>query len=98
MLGKVRQFPHALDPFIKGVDPQPDSTQPLSMSGQKQVLGCSRAVLHERSFPSWNAFHTYENGYRSLWEHRRIGMKLGDLVQDLVVIDDNEMPRLLVRS
>ncbi len=85
------------DSFLERVYPCPHCPKSLIVSGKKEVLSGCGTILHPKPLELFEcrvAANKDTQGRQA--SHRRVGMDVGDGVQDLPVVNDHEMPWLLI--
>ena len=97
MIRYFQQFPESGDTLFARIYADPDTAEAEGMDSNKEVLSGSGTVLHpipnvffKRGVP---ANKDCDLGFSA---HQGVGMKLRDTVKDFSVIDDHNMPGLLV--
>ena len=80
------------------MDADPEGTQSVDGCREEHVLNRGGTVLRPPFLELTFRLSAHYDGHGSRLEGRGIGMKGRDGIQDLPVLDDHEMPGLLVRG
>ena len=92
---------HIGDSLRAWVDAQPAGAKARGVGGDEDVLGGCGAVLHpvvEGRLGAEIHIGADYNGAGGLLEHLGVLMDFGDFVEDGALVDDDEVPGLLIGS